>query len=185
MARFFSASFYVSILLTASLATWFFHIRWRLLGDSFDRDKSGPSETGAQLVERVKGFLEKRGNNARPLFLFLHSYAVHNYYDVRPEIAANFPNTDFMPRKEYVHCALGRKDCDPKAWREMKRLYRAELDDFDVAFASLANTLTPNVPAPGTVNVYLHDRLDGSTSILSSRSDGQGEDGSWSDNAWG
>jgi len=129
--------------------------------DSFDRDRSGPSETGMQLVERLRGFLEARGESARPLFLFLHSYAIHNYYDVRPEIAASLPDDDFRTRKEYVDCALGRQECEPEAWREMRRLYRAELEEFDRAFALLRDELRGAGIWDEAVVVFLTDHGEG------------------------
>jgi len=129
--------------------------------DSHVRDKTGPSETGAQLFERVQGYLKQRGQSSRPLFLFLHSYAIHNYYDVRPEIAEDFPNTEFLSRKEYIDCALGRKDCEPQTWRQMKRLYRAELDDFDRAFARLVEALREAGVWDDAVVIFMTDHGEG------------------------
>ena len=105
--------------------------------DTYDRDKGGPAETGTALVERVRAWLSERPQGGRPLFLFLHSYAVHNYYDVRPEIGAALGDDNLLTRKSYIHCATGRGSCPPSAWPQMRRLYRAELEDFDRAFAAL------------------------------------------------
>lgn len=129
--------------------------------ESFDRDKSGPSETGAQLVERVRSFLKEGRNSSRPLFLFLHSYAVHSYYDVRPEIADSFPGVDFLPRKNYIDCAIGRGPCPPGAWRQMRRLYRAELRDFDRAFADLQSELIAAGIWDEAVVVFMTDHGEG------------------------
>ena len=49
-------------------------------------------------------------------------------------------------------------------------------DGRHVSFVSLASTLTPGVPAKGTVNVFLHDRAAGTTVLLSANAAGQSGD---------
>ena len=128
---------------------------------SFQREKKGPSETGAGLVARVRGFLRERGESARPLFLFLHSYAVHNYYDVRPELVRELPDASFLSRKAYIDCALGRGACDPRAWGQMERLYDAELVDFDRAFGELRAMLEEAGIWDDAVVVFTTDHGEG------------------------
>lgn len=98
--------------------------------------KQEPAETLPGLLGRVKGFLAERDGD-RPLFLFLHTYAVHNYYDARAEAAVQSRRSELAPRKRYVDCVLGRKACPPEAWDDLRALYRAELELADAAFGEL------------------------------------------------
>jgi arylsulfatase A-like enzyme len=102
--------------------------------------KQEPAETAEGLLARVGDYLGARANE-RPLFLFLHTYAVHNYYDARAEAAALSGRTGLGTRKQYVDCVLGRKPCEPGAWDDLGALYRAELQLMDQSFARLVSAL--------------------------------------------
>ena len=117
------------------------------LGRGFQRyeakthGKQEPAEDMQGLLGRVRGFFAGRGQSARPLFLFLHTYAVHNYYDARAE-AAELAEVDApRGRKQYVDCVLGRQACGAESWHELERLYRAELELFDQGFGELLEEL--------------------------------------------
>jgi arylsulfatase A-like enzyme len=117
------------------------------LGRGFQRyeakthGKQEPAEDMQGLLGRVRGFFAERGQSARPLFLFLHTYAVHNYYDARAE-AAELAEVDApRGRKQYVDCVLGRQACGVESWHELERLYRAELELFDQGFGELLEEL--------------------------------------------
>jgi len=103
--------------------------------------KQDPAEDMQGLLGRVRGFLAGRGQSRRPLFLFLHTYAVHNYYDARAEAAQRAEVAAPRGRKHYVDCVLGRQSCGEAAWEELERLYRAELELFDQGFGELVAAL--------------------------------------------
>jgi arylsulfatase A-like enzyme len=98
------------------------------------------AESAEGLLGRVNEYLEAR-RDPRPLFLFLHSYAVHNYYDARAEAAARAGRTELASRKAYVDCVLGRSPCPEESWQTLRALYRAELELMDEAFARLVAAL--------------------------------------------
>ena len=103
--------------------------------------KQDPAEDMQGLLGRVRGFLAGRGESRRPLFLFLHTYAVHNYYDARAEAARLADVAAPRGRKHYVDCVLGRQSCGEASWEELERLYRAELELFDQGFGELVAAL--------------------------------------------
>lgn len=117
------------------------------LGRGFQRyeakthGKQESAEDMQGLLGRVRGFFAGRGASRRPLFLFLHTYAVHNYYDARAEAAELAEVSAPRGRKQYVDCVLGRKSCGPESWHELERLYRAELELFDRGFGELVAEL--------------------------------------------
>jgi len=117
------------------------------LGRGFQRyeakthGKQEPAEDMPGLLARVRGFLGARAQSQRPLFLFLHTYAVHNYYDARAEAAELAEVAAPRGRKHYVDCVLGRQPCGSESWHELERLYRAELELFDQGFGELVEEL--------------------------------------------
>lgn len=103
-------------------------------------EKQEPAESAEGLLARVEEYLARRADE-RPLFLFLHTYAVHNYYDARAEAVAQSGQTLQGRRKAYVDCVLGRTHCAAEAWDELRALYRAELELLDQTFARLRSAL--------------------------------------------
>jgi len=116
------------------------------LGRGFERyaakthEKQEPAETAEGLLGRVRAWLGGRADS-RPLFLFLHTYAVHNYYDARAEAVARSERAIHGRRKAYVDCVLGRTSCPDDSWDELRALYRAELELLDESFRRLWETL--------------------------------------------
>ncbi|HEX6884838.1 MAG TPA: sulfatase [Planctomycetota bacterium] len=116
------------------------------LGRGFERyaakthGKQERAEDAEGLLARVADYLDAR-RDGRPLFLFLHTYAVHNYYDARDEAAVRARQTRLASRKAYVDCVLGRTSCPEETWETLEALYRAELELLDDAFARLVAEL--------------------------------------------
>jgi arylsulfatase A-like enzyme len=122
--------------------------------------KQEPAETMAGLLERLRGALAAR-SSGKPLFLFLHTYAVHNYYDARAEAAARTARDGLKSRKEYVDCVLGRESCPRESWDELEALYRAELELFDRDFGELRAELERAGLWENAVVVLLSDHGEG------------------------
>jgi arylsulfatase A-like enzyme len=136
------------------------------LGRGFERyaakthGKQEPAETAPALLARITSYLEAR-DDERPLFLFLHTYAVHNYYDARAEAAAKAGGAGLDGRGAYVKCVLGRESCPAEAWDELRALYRAELELLDESFAALRAELERAGVWDGAVVVLLSDHGEG------------------------
>jgi arylsulfatase A-like enzyme len=136
------------------------------LGRGFQRyaakthGKQEPPETAAALLARLRGYLRERDGD-RPLFLFLHTYAVHGYYDARAEAAARSGRSGLATRKQYVDCVLGRSRCPPDAWDALRALYRAELELLDGVFAELRAELEGEGLWEDAVVVLLSDHGEG------------------------
>lgn len=139
------------------------------LGRGFERyeakahAKQESAETAASLLARVERYLAARTKSSpeRPLFLFLHTYAVHNYADARPEAVAHGALADAASRKQYVDCVLGRAACPSGAWDELAQLYRAELELLDDVFARLRAALEDAGLWQGAYVVLLSDHGEG------------------------
>lgn len=136
------------------------------LGRGFERyeakthGKQEPVEDAEGLLARVTAYLGAR-RDRRPLLLFLHTYAVHSYYDARAEAAAHAQRTGLAPRKAYVDCVLGRSSCPDEAWADLRALYRAELELLDDAFARLVAELERADLWQDAIVVVLSDHGEG------------------------
>ena len=122
--------------------------------------KQEPAENAEGLLARVRQFLSAR-HDSRPLFLFLHTYAVHNYYDARAEAVAASGHAGLAGRKVYVDCVLGRTRCPEDAWEELRALYRAELELCDRALGKLREELERAALWQDAVVVLLSDHGEG------------------------
>ncbi|RIL05707.1 MAG: hypothetical protein DCC71_09415 [Proteobacteria bacterium] len=82
------------------------------------------------------------GRDGRPLFLFLQTYAVHDYFQVRPRaaelLAAPPPRADAA---KFVACLRGTHACDAGEWRTLRALYAAELRRLDDCAGALVAAL--------------------------------------------
>jgi len=136
------------------------------LGRGFERyaakthGKQERAEDAEGLLARVTQYLDAR-RDERPLFLFLHTYAVHNYYDARDEAAARARETHLASRKAYVDCVLGRTSCPEETWQTLQALYRAELELMDDAFARLVAALERADLWQDAIVVLLSDHGEG------------------------
>ena len=95
---------------------------------------------GSRLFDRAVAFLEGR-DGGDPLFLFLHTYAVHDYFKVHPWAAAEVEG-DLRPPREYLECLLGTRSCIDEDWRALRELYRAEVRHLDRALPRLFDALS-------------------------------------------
>ena len=120
-----------------------------------------PNEVkGAALFDRAITFIDTLGGNPKPLFLFAHTYSVHDYYDVHPWAADAVPDEDRPPR-HYLACLNGWRVCRPSEWAELQALYRAELRHLDRGLERLLAALERAGRAQRTLLVFLSDHGEG------------------------
>jgi arylsulfatase A-like enzyme len=122
--------------------------------------KQEAAEDGEGLLARVTSFLSAR-RDARPLFLFLHTYAVHGYYDARAAAVEHAARSGLAPGRNYKDCVLGRRSCPAEAWDELRALYRSELELFDASFAKLRAELERAGLWQDAIVVLLSDHGEG------------------------
>lgn len=110
----------------------------------------GPGRPGeSDLFARATTYLAHR-SAGQPLFLFVHTYAVHDYYQGPTQDGAH--NLD---------CLIGQTRCSNEEWAALGREYRAELQRLDDAVGRLlAATRTALGDRPIYV-VFLSDHGEG------------------------
>lgn len=117
-------------------------------------------DTKATLFDRASAFLKSR-NDSRPLFLFVHTYAVHDYF--RSWLAPG-PRGEARPTPQSTHdleCLLGMASCGPDEWLELEAKYEAGIDDFDRALGPLLALLEEKLGKDNTFVVLLSDHGEG------------------------
>lgn len=91
--------------------------------------------------ERAVSFLEQRGSGGPPLFLFLHTYAIHSYYGrpmpwTRGLFMQGIPDGDY-----YRRCVQGLLGCSGEDWRRLRAMYDAGLPRLGRGFERLLSAL--------------------------------------------
>src|ERR1044072_1838899 len=110
-----------------------------------------PSDAGASdLFARAVAYLHGRSSE-RPLFLFAHTFAVHDYYRGKAAV-----DTDHN-----LDCLLGQARCSDEEWRSFGTHYRAELQRLDDAVGRLLATVDATLGARDTYVVLLSDHGEG------------------------
>ena len=96
---------------------------------------------GAALFDRAVSFLEARPADSRPLFLFVQTYSVHDYFKVRRAVEGVDSTNREKLATRFRGCIGGSLECSRDQWDVMERLYQAEVAHLDVAFGRLLAAL--------------------------------------------
>jgi len=110
-----------------------------------------------KLFDRLTAFLRAR-TDPRPLFLFVQTYAVHDYF-IRwlPGSSRRWTPESTQSR----NCLLGAASCPPEKWRELEAQYEAEIESFDRALAPLLQLVKKTLGADNTYILLLSDHGEG------------------------
>jgi arylsulfatase A-like enzyme len=118
-----------------------------------------PASPGYATFDRATKYLQQAGEEGAPRFLFVHSYAVHDYWKVQPW------NTDrlepFPDPLHYEDCVLGRQPCPPEQWERMKALYAAAVRRIDQAVGRLLLALESTQRGKRSIVIFLSDHGEG------------------------
>ena len=123
------------------------------------RDGNPNQPCGANLFDRAIALLSTRAADAPPLFLFLHSFAVHNYFK-QNSWALEFLGMKRHMTVKYLDCLHGA-DCGDEAWHRMKGLYAAELANFDTGFGKLLEAISSSGQRDRTALFLVSDHGEG------------------------
>jgi arylsulfatase A-like enzyme len=107
-------------------------------------DEPAPAKTEADAERSVFDLaaeLLRTREDPRPLFLFLQTYSVHDYFLLRPWAVSQVEEQPALERHEYAECLQGKRLCKPSDWAYLRKLYAAELRTFDAAFGRLLAAL--------------------------------------------
>src|SRR5205823_6466295 len=137
--------------------------------------EAASDSTGADdRLERGLAFLATRQPHAVPLFLFLHSYAVHDYFRLHPATVERLPQRPVETPEELTACLKAERRCPPETWAELRRLYELEVAEFDTAVARLVDTLRARHLWDSTVLVLVSDPGEGRDVLGRPRADPAG-----------
>jgi arylsulfatase A-like enzyme len=117
-------------------------------------------DTTQHVFDRASAFLRERSSD-RPLFLFAHTYAVHDYFrswlPKEPgKAAAATPES-----KKRLQCLLGLTPCSPQKWRELESMYEAGIDAFDRDLGSFLELVERTLGSNDTFIILLSDHGEG------------------------
>ena len=136
----------------------------RLSDLKLPRDGKPHEQPGRALFDRVISFVGQHRQSDPPFFVFLQTYAVHDYYQRHPwAIQATRETLDeskLREASEYLECLWGRTPC-PDDWPVLSELYRGELVHLDAAFGRLMAALEESQLAASTLVVFLSDHGEG------------------------
>lgn len=151
------------------------YLDWRYgFGEGFERyddfvEPTGPAievprgglpheEKGTALFDRAIAYLESRSaDDERPLFLFLHTYSVHDYFRLHAWATAWAPAGELRETDGYLRCLLGLETCSDRDWEVLRTLYAAEVAHLDLGVARLLDALERTGRADDTLLIFLSD----------------------------
>ncbi|HET9766250.1 MAG TPA: sulfatase-like hydrolase/transferase, partial [Thermoanaerobaculia bacterium] len=92
-----------------------------------------PGEAGdSDLFARADAYLRQRAPG-RPLFLFAHTYAVHDYYQAHSWARPAAGGAAAPDATRNLDCLVGKARCTPEQWAALGGYYRGELRRLDDA----------------------------------------------------
>lgn len=115
---------------------------------------------GETLFDRAVAYLDGR-REPTPLFLFLHTYAVHDYSAMRPWVRAAVEPDDLRSPRAYLDCLVGRSACPERVWTDLEAAYRAEIAHLDGGVARLVEALDDAGLAGSSYFVLVSDHGEG------------------------
>ena len=125
--------------------------------------KPGP-KGDSDLFARAEAFLAgrlARPDSGEPLFLFAHTYAVHDYYKAhawaRPATGARHA----LVAERNLECLQGQRRCADEDWSALAGFYRAEVRRVDGAVGRLLDTVRGALADRPTYVVLLSDHGEG------------------------
>jgi len=117
-------------------------------------------DTTQHLFDRASAFLRERSSD-RPLFLFAHTFAVHDYFcswlPKEPgKAAAATPES-----RKRLRCLVGATPCSPQKWRELESMYEAGIDAFDRDLGSFLELVERTLGSNDTFVILVSDHGEG------------------------
>jgi len=113
------------------------------------------------LFARAIAFLERRDPADPPFFLFLQTYAVHDYFKLHDWTRERVPASAHADPDRLIRCLVGRETASDEEWELLEALYAAEVANLDRAFAALYETLDQEGLLPSTHVVLVSDHGEG------------------------
>jgi arylsulfatase A-like enzyme len=120
-----------------------------------------PGEAGdSDLFARADAYLAQRAPG-RPLFLFAHTYAVHDYYQAHAWARPPAGGDSAADGARNLDCLVGKARCKPEQWAALGGYYRGELRRLDDAVGRLLAATRQALGDRPTYVVLLSDHGEG------------------------
>jgi arylsulfatase A-like enzyme len=97
----------------------------------------------------------------RPLFLFIQTFAVHDYFRRREGTPEQLDPRPAQSARANVGCLRGNQHCGEAAWRELRALYAAEVRNLDACVGRLRAALVATGRWDGTLLILSSDHGEG------------------------
>jgi arylsulfatase A-like enzyme len=113
----------------------------RLPAASLPREGRPSRVHGRNLFDRAIAYLEKRKVSSTPVFLFLHTYSVHDYFKVHPWATDHGVAPPEESPALYRKCIQGTAAAPEGTWPRLEALYQAEVEHADAGLGRLLRAL--------------------------------------------
>jgi arylsulfatase A-like enzyme len=123
------------------------------------RDGRRTPISGANLFDRAVAYVSDGRDDDPPFFLFLHTYAVHDYYKLHPWAVSTVGPARSI--EYYLHCLQGKARCTGEDWKALSELYEAELVNLDAGLGRLLTALDEKGLRQRTLIMLLTDHGEG------------------------
>ena len=130
-------------------------------GVTVPRDGEPHPTRGQDMFDRAIAYLSSRRPGDRPFFLFLHTYAVHDYYRVHPWSADRVALATDGTFDYLSDCVADVNRCSEADWDLLESLYQAELLYLDDWFGRLLSTMRDGNLLDRTLIVFTSDHGEG------------------------
>lgn len=115
----------------------------------------------AERFDRAIAYLRQHQRGDPPFFLFLHTFAVHDYFRDRASADHPLASLEHEPASGYVDCLQGRATCLPSEWALLRDRYCADVGYLDGDLARLLRVLTETGLRQSTLVVLTADHGEG------------------------
>lgn len=128
---------------------------WSFRGE-IPRDGARDNNSARSLFDRAIAYLGQRRKGDDPFFLFVHTYAVHDYFmHYRGDV-------DVRPSPElYLQCLVGEIECRADSWAHLADRYDAGVRHLDRRFGELMAALEQSGEKEKTIVMVVSDHGEG------------------------
>ncbi len=125
------------------------------------RDGKPHDTRGQDMFDRGIAYLSSRESGDPGFFLFLHTYAVHDYYRVHPWAARRVPGASEGGFEYLTECVADVGRCSEADWELLESLYQAELFYLDEWLGRLLSTMEDRGLLDSTLIILVSDHGEG------------------------
>jgi arylsulfatase A-like enzyme len=128
--------------------------------ERYESRGSSPTDPLDSTFDRAAAAISKR-HDRRPLFLFVHTYSVHDYFRLHPWAVRQLATPPARTARAYQKCLKGTLRCQPQDWQTLRALYRAEVRNLDGGFGRLRAELEAKGLWANSIVVFTADHGEG------------------------